>query len=212
MSERVTVTSEDGLNLVGELDVPEHPDAALVICHAHPKMGGTMKSPLLLALRDEMVERNYAVLRFNFRGIEGSEGTPTTGLEEVADARGAITFVSERLPDVPVAVAGWSFGGAVAVRAVSGRDDVSACVGIAPAAKEKPGVTAGLPGPGEIRVSCPMMMVVGANDDVTLPRDVGKWADAAGARYEEIPAANHFFWAKYEPLTSTVASFLEEVV
>ena len=68
----LTFRSRDGLELVGELDAPEVIDAALVICHAHPNMGGTMKSPLLIALKDAMLARGYAVLRFNFRGVEGS--------------------------------------------------------------------------------------------------------------------------------------------
>jgi alpha/beta superfamily hydrolase len=57
-----------------------------------------------------------------------------------------------------------------------------------------------------------LLVVVGSNDDLTPPEDSLAWASAAGTRFEEIPAANHFFWAKYEPLVDTIAGFLEEVV
>jgi alpha/beta superfamily hydrolase len=151
-------------------------------------------------------------LRFNFRGVGGSEGEPTTGIEEVADAHGAVDLVRERFPEVPVAIAGWSFGGAVAIKTAAERDDLSACVAIAPAVKEKPGVTAGLPPPEDLELEIPLLVVVGANDDLTLPTDCKAWAERAGTSYVEIPAANHFFWAKYEQLTAAVAEFLEEVV
>lgn len=208
----LTFSSRDGLQLVGELEVPDEVDAALVICHAHPNMGGTMKSPLLIALQDEMLARHYAVLRFNFRRIEGSEGTPTIGLEEPADAHGAIDLMNDRFPDLPLAIAGWSYGASVAVRVAAERDDLSACVAIAPPVTEKPEVTVGLTGPDEIELDIPLLVVVGSNDDLTSPEDCLAWASAAGTRFEEIPAANHFFWAKYEPLVATIASFLEEVV
>lgn len=208
----LTFKSRDGLALVGELDAPEVIDAALVICHAHPSMGGTMKSPLLIVLKDAMLARGYAVLRFNFRGVEGSEGEPTTGTRETADAHGAVDLVKERFPEVPIAIAGWSFGATEAIKTAAERDDLSACVAIAPAVKEKPGVTAGLPPPEELDIKIPLLVVVGANDDLTLPKDCKAWAEGAGTRYVEIPAANHFFWAKYEPLTDAVADFLEEVV
>ncbi len=206
----ITFQSRDGLKLVGEWERPDSLDAVLVICHAHPKMGGTMESPLLVALKDTMVERNYAVLRFNFRGIEGSEGTAGTGEAEIADAHGAIDHATEIFPGLPIAVAGWSFGGAVAVKAVAERDDVSACVAIAPAVKPKPGVTAGLP--PDLTIGVPLLVVVGSNDDLTLPKDCKSWAEAAGADYQEVPAANHFFWAKYDPLMERIAAFYEEVV
>ncbi len=211
MSE-LTLRSRDGLELVGELKVPDEVDAALVICHAHPNMGGTMKSPLLIALQDAMVSRHYAVLRFNFRGIEGSAGTPTIGLEEPADAHGAVDLMKDRFPDLPIAIAGWSYGAAVAVRVAVERDDLSACVAIAPPINEKPGVSVGLPAPDEIELDIPVLVVVGSNDDLTSPEDCLSWASSAGTRFEEIPAANHFFWAKYEPLVTTIANFLEEVV
>lgn len=208
----LTFKSKDGLELVGELDAPEVIDAALVICHAHPNMGGTMKSPLLIALRDAMLARHYAVLRFNFRGVEGSEGEPTTGAKETADAHGAVDLMKERFAEVPIAIAGWSFGGGVAIKTAAARHDLSACVAIAPAVKEKPGVMAGLPTVEELATRIPLLVVVGADDDLTPPKDCRAWAEGAGARYVEISAANHFFWAKYDPLTEAVAGFLEEVV
>src|SRR5687767_8016086 len=46
-----TIRSTDGLSLSAEYDRTDNGRACAVICHAHPRMQGTMKSPLLLALR-----------------------------------------------------------------------------------------------------------------------------------------------------------------
>lgn len=206
-----TFTSEDGLKLEGEVDLPDDHRAALLICHAHPGMQGTMNSPLLLALRDEAVKRRIAVLRFNFRGVGTSEGTFGTGVDEVADAAGALTHLRARAGDVPHAVAGWSFGGAVAVRlAARRRDNLACCIAIAPSTEEKAGISAGLPPASELGISVPLLVVVGSNDEHTPPERCRPWAEDAGARYIEIKAANHFFWARYERVAGAVADFLDE--
>jgi alpha/beta superfamily hydrolase len=212
MTEEISLESRNGIRLEAEFDRANDPRAALVICHAHPGMQGTMKSPLLLTVRDGLVRRDWSVLRFNFRGVEGSEGDFGDGIDEVDDALAAIRFVRTEHPDAPIAVLGWSFGAAVAIRAAVREPEVEACVAIAPSVVPKPGISRGLPTPGEVDLEVPLLIVCGANDDVTPPEDARLWAAEAGAQYEEIPAANHFFWAKYEPLISTVTVFLDEAV
>jgi uncharacterized protein len=204
-----TITSSDGLNLEAEFDDVERPRVALVVCHAHPGMQGTMRSPLLLAVRDELVARGCSVLRFNFRGVGESEGEFGLGLDEVSDARGAIAAARERYPGAPVALMGWSFGGAVALRTAT-YEDVRTCVAIAPSVTPRPEISAGLPPGDELGIDCPVLVVVGANDDVVSPAECKRWAGQAGARYVEIAAANHFFWAKYEPVVEAVADFIDE--
>jgi hypothetical protein len=176
-------------------------------------MGGTMQAPLLVALRDEMEGRGWAVLRFNFRGIGASEGRSSTGLDEVADASGALDYVRRRLPQLPVALAGWSFGAAVAVRAAASEPDLAACVAIAPAVTATPDITAGLPSADELRFDVPLLVVCGANDETVSPEKARAWAEAVpGARYVVIPAANHFFWAKYDELNRTIGTWLDSIV
>jgi uncharacterized protein len=209
MTERVSVTSTDGLTLEAELDTVHGAKASLLLCHPHPKMGGTMNAPLLLAIRDEMVRRGWNVLRFNFRGIGSSEGHASTGLEEVADAQGGLGQLRER-SQAPVAIAGWSFGAAVAVRTAAANDDLVGCVAIAPAVEEKPDITAGLPQARDLGISMPLLVVVGVNDEVVNADVVAAWAgELDEAIVEVVPGANHFFWARYERLSSIVGDFLD---
>jgi alpha/beta superfamily hydrolase len=211
LSTRATVFSSDGLSLAAEYDPVDHAPACVVMCHAHPRMRGTMKSPLLLALRDELNARGYSVVRFNFRGVDGSDGEIGTGIEEVADVLGTLNFIDDHEPGSVVGLVGWSFGGAVALR-TCGRErprGVRACVAIAPPVSGRPGVTAGLEPPHGGRVKVPTLIVCGDNDKVVSATECRAWAEAAGARYVEVPAANHFFWAKYGVCVGTVVDWLE---
>ena len=205
-----TIESRDGLTLEAAVDVPDEPGAVLVMCHPHPQMGGTMNAPLLIALRDEMVGRGWAVVRFNFRGIGASEGVSSTGVDEVADAGGAADFAAERFPSLPRAVGGWSFGAAVAVRLAAAEPSFAGCVAIAPPVSEKPGITAGLPPASRLGITVPMLVVVGANDRQVSPDECSAWGADAGAEVVRMPGANHFFWAKYDRLSELVGSWLDE--
>ena len=206
-----TIRSDDGLALEAALDEPDRPPvAAAVFCHPHPRMGGTMNAPLLLALRDALVARAWAVLRFNFRGIGASEGEAADGVAEVADARGALAEARRRWPEVPHALLGWSFGAAVAVRTAADDHDLLAVAAIAPAVVARPGITAGLPDPAGVRLAAPLLMVCGDNDHLVAVDDCLRWARVAGGRVEVVRGGNHFFWGRYGELTSIVADFLDD--
>jgi uncharacterized protein len=209
VSERVAGRSLDGLSLEAAIDGPPDPAAALVLCHPHPQMGGTMDAPLLIALADELTSKGWAVLRFNFRGIGESEGESSTGEAEVADARGAIAFVRDRFEGIPVAIAGWSFGAAVAVRTAAVDPGLVACVAIAPAVEPREGVTSGLPDASGLRLDVPLLLVCGANDHLVASADCESWAHGvAGSEVDVVAGANHFFWGKYDDLAKRVAGFL----
>jgi alpha/beta superfamily hydrolase len=57
-----------------------------------------------------------AVLRFNFRGVNLSEGEHAHGVGEVEDARAALHFLRARYPELPWMLGGFSFGSRVAFR------------------------------------------------------------------------------------------------
>jgi uncharacterized protein len=210
--ERPKLRSTDGLELEAELWIPDEQRACLVLCHPHPQMGGTMNAPLLVAVSEELVARGWAVLRFNFRGIGESEGEPTTGSAEIADAEGAVELMRARFPELPVAIAGWSFGAAVATKVAAADGDLAALVAIAPTVKEKPGITDGLPPPEAIGLEVPALVVCAVNDDLVDIEECRSWAKKAMTEFDAMPGANHFFWGKYAQLAGTVAEFLESEV
>jgi hypothetical protein len=118
----ITLTTADGLNLVGELALPESRDpvATLVCLHPLPTGGGMMDSHIyrkaayrLPALAD------LAVLRFNTRGTESergrSDGEFGGGETERYDVEAAVAYaVAAGLPHVYLL--GWSFGTEIALK------------------------------------------------------------------------------------------------
>jgi alpha/beta superfamily hydrolase len=56
------------------------------------------------------------VLRFNYRGVNLSEGAYDEGVGETDDARVALGELQARYPSLPAMVAGFSFGSRVALR------------------------------------------------------------------------------------------------
>jgi len=207
--EPLELRSTDGLELEAELWTPDNARAGLVFCHPHPQMGGTMNAPLLLAVTEELAKNRWAVLRFNFRGIGRSQGEASTGSAEIADAEGAVLAMRERFGDLPIAIAGWSFGAAVATRVAMADDELAALVAIAPAVKPKPGVTDGLPPADEVELRVPTLIVCAANDELVDVEDGRRWAETAVTEFYAMPGANHFFWAKYDKLTKVIIEFLD---
>jgi len=112
----ITLTTEDGLRLIGELAMPtDAPPAATLVClHPLPTHGGMMDSHVyrkaayrLPALAD------VAVLRFNTRGTESeqgkSEGEFGGGETERLDVEAAVRYATDAgLPNIWLL--GWSFG------------------------------------------------------------------------------------------------------
>jgi alpha/beta superfamily hydrolase len=100
------------------LEEPEdqEPTEACLVCHPHPLFGGTMHNKVVYRLARGLRKTGSVVLRFNFRGVNLSEGVHDQGPGELEDARAALAFLRERYPDLPFALAGFSFGSRIALK------------------------------------------------------------------------------------------------
>lgn len=109
------------------LETPEdrEPLEAALICHPHPRHGGTMHNKVVYRLARGLRRLGAAVLRFNFRGVNLSEGTYDHGEGELEDAKAALGYLRSRFPGLPFTVAGFSFGSRVALRLACSRDDAA---------------------------------------------------------------------------------------
>jgi uncharacterized protein len=111
----------DGLVLEGEVVVPADAMGAVVLAHPHPVHGGSMTSLVTSELFRTLPGHGLAVLRFNFRGVGGSEGEHGGGVDEQLDVVAAIDALTDRVPDLPLITAGWSFGADVSLAVVDPR-------------------------------------------------------------------------------------------
>jgi uncharacterized protein len=100
------------------LEEPEQgePRAAALVCHPHPQHGGTMHNKVVYRIARALRTQGAVVLRFNYRGVNLSEGGYAEGEGELDDARAALTYLRGRYPDLPFTLAGFSFGSRVVLR------------------------------------------------------------------------------------------------
>jgi alpha/beta superfamily hydrolase len=168
--------------------------AAAVVCHPHPAFGGRMDNPLVVALAEACAAVGFSTVRFNFRGLDGSEGTPTGGVEEHADVAAAIAWCrSQGAPRV--ALVGYSFGALMAARALADGAEVSAFAAV--------GFPTTILGHAPDRVAIveraldrrvPWLFIGGDADQFCELDRLRTWVDGRPwARSEVLPGRGHFF-------------------
>ncbi len=118
----------EGLYQKGEAGKP-----AIVVCHPHPQYGGTMRNKVVYWIARAFEDRGCSVLRFNFRGVEKSEGEWDKGRGESHDASAALDWLHKQHPDSPLWLAGFSFGCYAGLQAARRDKRVSRLFAVAPA-------------------------------------------------------------------------------
>jgi alpha/beta superfamily hydrolase len=100
------------------LEEPEegNPREAALVCHPHPQHGGTMHNKVVYRVAKGLRHAGAVVLRFNYRGVNLSEGEYAHGEGELEDAKVALAYLRSRYPDLPFTLAGFSFGSRIALR------------------------------------------------------------------------------------------------
>jgi len=100
------------------LEEPEEgaPREAALVCHPHPRHGGTMHNKVVYRIARGLRRRGLAVLRFNYRGVNLSEGSYAHGEGEREDARVALDYLRGRYPELPYTLAVFSFGSRIVLQ------------------------------------------------------------------------------------------------
>lgn len=188
------------------LELPEAagPDvrAVAVICHPHPLHGGTLDNKVVWALARAFRECGAATLRFNFRGVGASAGSYDEARGETDDALAVAAWGRQSFPGRPLWLAGFSFGGVVALKA-AGPARPDRLVAVAPAVTRPELGAPGAP-------ACPWLIVQGEADDVVPAPAVLAWSAhlAPAPRVALLPGAGHFFHGRINELRDVVRAFL----
>ena len=195
--------------------VPESPRAVAVIAHPHPLFGGTMDNKVITTLAKSFVESGAATFRFNFRGVGATEGAHDEGRGEADDMAAVIDYARRAMGDLPLQLAGFSFGGAIAVRA-SDRADFSRLVLVAPGFRRITGHGMGAaPDPADPNLGAPgrhtttNTVVIHGDLDETVPlSDSLAWAGAREIAVVVVPGGEHFFHRKLHVLREIVTRWI----
>ena len=100
------------------LEEPEDgaPAEAALVCHPHPQHGGTMHNKVVHRIARGLRRAGCVVLRFNYRGVNLSQGAYAHGEGEREDARTALEYLRARYPQLPYTLAGFSFGSRIVLQ------------------------------------------------------------------------------------------------
>jgi alpha/beta superfamily hydrolase len=174
-----------------------------VVCHPHPLYGGTLDNKVVYTLARAFEELGAPAIRFNFRGVGTSAGEYDEGTGETEDALAVVAYGRDRWPHAALWLAGFSFGGAVAIRA-AGATNPARLVAVAPAVT-RISVDAVTP-------SCPWLIVQGDADDIVEPGTVLDWASrlSPAPAVKVLPGAGHFFHGRLHELREVVLAFMRE--
>ena len=209
ISERsVALTVAPGVTLDGRLALPDHVVGGVALCHPHPLHGGDMENPVVIRAAEVCQDAGLATLRFNFRGVGSSTGTHDAGEGERDDLEAALDHLAKALPaGARLAVAGYSFGAAVAGR-VALRRTVAGAALIAPAL-----AMPSLADLGDLARFEGALLIVAGTADPYCPTDALERLGAAAPRatVRTVAGADHFFFGKLFPLGEIVGAWAREV-
>jgi uncharacterized protein len=183
-----------------------------VICHPHPLFGGTMQNKVVQTLAKAFVQNGWRAVRFNFRGVGGSDGVYDEGRGELEDLMHVIAqsqslaLQGSAPTGSALALAGFSFGAFVASHAVAQMADnpnLDKVVLVGTAASN----FSVAPVPQELHEKT--LLVHGEVDDTVPLSSVMDWARPQSLPVTVIPGVAHFFHGQLPLLRNLVSRHLK---
>jgi len=178
---------------------------AAVIAPPHPLYGGSMENAVVSELAYACARAGLGSLRFNWRGVGASAGTPSGDPRDAAaDYAAAVSQLRDTIPG-PLVLCGYSFGAAAAVAQLSPSGDHSAQRLLLVA-----------PPPGLLDLSRlhafrgQALLITGQHDRIAPPSALQGVADElAAGQLVVVPKADHFFSVGLAQLSRESAAWLE---
>jgi len=184
----------------------EKPRALALICPPHPLHGGSMDNKVVFTLARACRDSNIIAVRLNFRGVGRSEGMHDDGVGELQDADAILKKIHAVVPDLPVVLAGFSFGAAIAAQLAQ----TAQCAGLLLSAPPVPRY--GLN--NIVAVNAPVLLLQCDDDEVTDSAAVYHWFEklsASGKVVQRWPQGGHFFHGMLPDLKTATEDFLSTV-
>jgi len=165
---------------------------ALIAIHPHPLYGGSMDNNVVEAAVRVGQVCDLITLRFNLRGVGGSQGSYDEGIGEQDDIGAALDFLGQRFSPQTMSLVGYSFGAYVALAYCHRQNHgVDSLFLISP----PPFLL-----PDDLSLDLPVVkkIALGENDEIALAEEVKSRipTNRAEELIQVIPGADHFFWGK----------------
>lgn len=183
----------------------DQPDARglALVCHPNPVKGGTMLNKVVSTLQRTARDAGYITLRFNYRGVGGSDGSHDMNTGEVDDAEAALRWLQAQHPGLPLTLLGFSFGGfvaaALASRLEARGESLQRLFMVAPAVSRLE--------VGAMARHCALSIIQPDNDEVIDPASVHAFSATLERPHELLKVAEcgHFFHGRLVELKDLVA-------
>ena len=163
------------------------PRGLALVAHPHPLFGGTMENKVVQTLARSVVSLGYITVRMNFRGVGQSEGDHDAGIGETDDMESLLQHMRQTYPDLPLVLAGFSFGTFVQSRLnqrlLAAQQSVQKLILV--------GAAAGKWAMPDIPQDT--ILIHGELDDTIPLSAVFKWLRPQDIPVVVIPGADHFF-------------------
>lgn len=181
-----------------------------LVLHPHPLYGGTMNNKVTYNVYQAFQRAGFSVMRFNFRGVERSQGQFDNGVGELSDAATALDWLQAQNPDASTCwVSGFSFGSWIAMQLLMRRPEIEGFVAVSPPANMYD---------FSFLAPCPAsgLVVMGDKDDVVQEEAVGKLVGKlAGQKhisvdYQVVNGADHYYRNHMEQLNEHLDTYIEE--
>lgn len=199
--EKITTFISNSLEIEGQLFEGDQQKGA-VITHPHPLYGGNMHNNVVAAVSRMYQKMGYTTLRFNFRGVGGSQGKYDDGIGEQEDVGAAVAFLADSGIQ-SIDLAGYSFGAWVNALAVSDGLKVDNMIMVSPPAAFIDFKTIS-------NLSPLKLAVTGDRDDIAPVEMVEKmyptWNPTA--KFEVISGADHFYGGYQDKLEAVLMDFI----
>jgi alpha/beta superfamily hydrolase len=190
-SQRLSIDGPAGI-IETRIESPAEPRGLALVCHPHPLFGGNSENKVAATLAGAFARLGHAVLRPNFRGVGESGGRYDGGRGETEDMLTVLDEARRIFGELPVALAGYSFGAYVQTRvaeALAGSGQPArrlALVGLATGRVEDADYAA--------RPVAQDALIIHGSADATVPlANVLAWAETQELPIIVIPGADHFF-------------------
>lgn len=187
---------------------------AVLLCHPHSLMGGSMDVPVIVTTARWLAEQGMLALRFNFRGVGRSEGEFGEGVAEDADVAGGVEFLLARedVDERRLYLMGYSFGASVGLRHVEQDSRIAGIVALC--------LPLGSMAIGSLqrdfweRYTKPKLFLAGDSDHICPLSQLRPLVDTLPEPKTLIvlEGTDHFLWGRERQIARDIARFLGEVV
>lgn len=158
-----------------------------IIFHPDPKGGGTYTNKIVQTIAKVLNQKEYICYCPNLRGVGASGGEHDFGNGEVDDGVAVYNYVKSLYGDLPIILAGFSFGTAVASNLANVVNEYSKLLLIGPAVTRYNVV---------IHDRDRTLVIHGEDDEVISLDDVSKWALGYDIPVSVFMKTGHFFHGK----------------